>query len=46
MGQNKRVFKTDRIKEMEGRQELITAIKEEYKVGLSRLLAYVFQLCL
>ena len=42
MGRNKQSHHTDRIKDMEGRKEIIEAIKKEYKVGLSRLPAYGF----
>lgn len=36
VGCNKQLHHTDRIKDMKGRKELITAIKEEFKVGPSR----------
>ena len=43
-GGNKQLHHTERIKDMEDRKEIIEAIKKEYKVGLSRLPAYVFSL--
>ena len=42
MARNEQLHKTERIKELEGRQELIEAIKNEYAIGLSRLPAYGF----
>ena len=39
---NEQVHKTDRIKDLEGRKEIIKAINNEYRIGLGRLPAYGF----
>ena len=39
---NEQLHKTERIKDMKGKKEMIKAIKAEYKLGLGRLPAYGF----
>ena len=42
VGRNQQLHQTDHILDMEGRKEMIQAIKDEYDIGLGRLLAYGF----
>ena len=42
IGRNQQLHQTDHILDMEGRKEMIQAIKDEYKIGLGRLPAYGF----
>lgn len=42
MARNEQLHSTEKIKDLEGKQELIEAVKAEYAIGLSRLPAYGF----